>query len=224
MKKVIGSLIAAGGLLCAACDDVENSFVQVIHPNGYSTLYADQTEDSLVFATTYNWQISTSDAWIHIEGDSLSGIVPEGYYMVKRLNVRLDANDGPDTVRMARINLIADGDTYTAAYVQYNYLNVGRPARKNGQFALQDSALQAGDSITFQTYSDDWKLELRGKPAWVRLDADSAVTGRAGKHAVRYLLEQNTAEAERTAVLELTSRGVTTDILIRQSGMKAGED
>ena len=97
--------------------------------------------------------------------------------------------------------------------------------RRNYQFTLQDTARQVRDSLVFQTYGDDWTLAFKGgEPAWVRLADGVPTSGRSGKYTVHYQLDQNTTTAERTAVLELKSRGVSTDIRIKQLGLKAEED
>ena len=227
MKKADGFSVALAAVLFAACDNKENSynFAQIIYPSGYgSVLYADQTVDSLRFATTYDWSLSVSEGWIHVDADSMSGTVPQGYFMVKRLDVDLDVNN-TDTVRTGYIYFHADGKTLVTSYTQYHYLNIERPVRRNYQFTLQDTARQVRDSLIFQTYGDDWTLAFKGEaPAWVRLADGAATSGRAGKYTVHYQLDQNTTTAERTAVLELKSRGVSTDIRIKQLGLKAEED
>ena len=219
MKKVVGFSVALAAVLFAACENKENSynFAQIIYPSGYgSVLYADQTVDSLRFATTYDWSLSVSEGWIHVDADSMSGTVPQGYFMVKRLDVDLDVNN-TDTVRTGYIYFHADGKTLVTSYTQYHYLNIERPVRRNYQFTLQDTARQVRDSLIFQTYGDDWTLAFKGEaPAWVRLADGAATSGRAGKYTVHYQLDQNTTTAERTAVLELKSRGVSTDIRIKQ--------
>ena len=144
MKKVVGFSVALAAVLFAACDNKENSynFAQIIYPSGYgSVLYADQTVDSLRFATTYDWSLSVSEGWIHVDADSMSGTVPQGYFMVKRLNVDLDVNN-TDTVRTGYIYFHADGKTLVTSYTQYHYLNIERPVRRNYQFTLQDTPVR----------------------------------------------------------------------------------
>ena len=200
MKKVVGFSVALAAVLFAACDNKENSynFAQIIYPSGYgSVLYADQTVDSLRFATTYDWSLSVSEGWIHVDADSMSGTVPQGYFMVKRLDVDLDVNN-TDTVRTGYIYFHADGKTLVTSYTQYHYLNIERPVRRNYQFTLQDTARQVRDSLIFQTYGDDWTLAFKGEaPAWVRLADGAATSGRAGKYTVHYQLDQNTTTAEK---------------------------
>lgn len=227
MKKVIGFSVALAAVLFAACDNKENSynFAQIIYPSGYgSVLYADQTVDSLRFATTFDWSISVPANWMHVNEDSMAWTVPQGYYMVKKIDVKLDVNN-TDTIRTDYIYFHADGKTLVTAYTQYHYLNIERPVRRNYQFTLQDTARQVRDSLVFQTYGDDWTLAFKGgEPAWVRLADGAPTSGRSGKYTVHYQLDQNTTTAERTAVLELKSRGVSTDIRIKQLGLKAEED
>ena len=143
---------------------------------------------------------------MHVNEDSMAGTVPQGYYMVKKIDVKLDVNN-TDTIRTDYIYFHADGKTLVTAYTQYHYLNIERPVRRNYQFTLQDTARQVRDSLVFQTYGDDWTLAFKGgEPAWVRLADGAPTSGRSGKYTVHYQLDQNTTTAERTAVLELKSR------------------
>lgn len=225
MKKFIGCSIVCAALLLAACDNKENSyeFAQIVYPEGESVLYADEGLDTLKFATTYDWTLSGVPGWMHISPDSMAGTVPDGYYMVNRILISVDANQ-TDTLRSAIIYFNADGKSLGAYYTQLHYLNISRPARQNYRFELQDTARQVRDSVVFTTYSNDWTLAFQGEqPTWIAFEEGEATSGRAGKHSVAYTLEPNTSTAERTAVLRLTSRGVSSDIRIRQLGQKAGE-
>lgn len=226
MKKLLGASIALSAALLVACDNKENSynFAQILYPTGAgSVLYADQTLDSVRFATTYDWSISVPAEWMHVEGDSLHGTVPGGYFMVKKLDFQLDANT-TDTARVGYVYFYADGKTLITTYTQYHFLNITRPMRRNYQFVMQDTARQVRDSLVFQTYSDGWKLAFRGDaPTWVRLSQDATTTGRAGKYVVYYELDHNLTTNERSAMLELQSCGVVTPVEIRQKGLEEDE-
>ena len=223
MKKSIGCSLLLSAILLAACDKKENSydFAQILYPNnGYTVLYADQVTDSLKFATTYDWTLSVSADWMSIVADSMSGTVPAGAYMVSNLTVHFEANN-TDTVRSGYVGFHADGKMLQAVYAQVGFLDVRRPNFSAEQSMLTDSARQAGDSITFRTYSNDWTLAFKdAAPDWIRLADGAATSGKAGLHTVAYLLDENTSAAERSAILQLKSRGVTADIHIRQEGAK----
>ncbi len=223
MKKMVRFSAALAVVLFAACNDKDNTFdfAQILYPSGYgSRLYADQTVDTLIFASTYDWSISVPAEWMHVSEDSMDGTVPDGYYMVEKIRVKLDVNN-TDTVRTGYIYFHADGNTLPVPYTQYHYLNIERPTRDNYRFTLQDTARQERDSVTFQTYGNGWTLAFKGeKPEWLHWVDGAYTTGRAGRYTVIYLLDPNTTKEERRAVLELKSRGVATDILIRQLGLK----
>ncbi len=225
MKKFIWSAIVCAAAVFAACDNKGNSyeFAQIVYPVGESVLYADESVDTLKFATTYDWTLSGVPDWMRISPDSMAGTVPDGYYMVNRIMITVDANQ-TDTLRSAVIYFNADGKSLGACYTQLHYLNISHPVRRDYRFELQDTAMQVRDSVVFTTYSNDWTLAFQGeKPAWIAFAEGEATSGRAGKHTVAYTLEPNTSTAERTAVLRLTSRGVATDIRIKQLGLEAGE-
>ncbi len=219
MKKSFGILLALAMGLFASCDkkEISYNFAQFIYPNSYAYVYADQTTDTLKFTTTYDWSLTLSADWMSINADSMQGTVPQGYYVVSKLNVYFDVNN-TDSVRGGFVYLHADANTLSAAFVQLGYLNVQRPTGRNGQFEQVDTARQVRDSVVFRTYSNDWTLAFSGDPSWVRLSDDATVSGDAGTYTVAYLLDENTSADERSAVLQLQSRGVTTDISIRQLG------
>lgn len=223
IKKVLGVSAVLAAALFVACDNKENSynFAQILYPVGAgSVLYADQTLDSVRFATTYDWAITVPAEWMHVSSDSLQGTVPSGFFMVKKINFQLDANN-TDTTRVGYVYFHADGKTLITTYTQYHYLNISRPVRRNYEFVLQDTARQDRDSLVFQTYSDGWTLAFKGSaPTWVRLAEGAATTGRAGKYVVYYDLDHNTTSSERSAELELQSCGVVTPVKIRQLGLE----
>ncbi len=206
-----------------ACDKKENSynFAQILYPNGSgSVIYADQTVDTLKFATTYSWSLSTDADWIHWTEKDASGVVPEGYYETKHVKLAVEPNLTGKT-RVAMVNFHADGKVLTTQYGQLHYLDLRYPVMKDEQFVLSDSANQVRDSLVFQTYADEWTLAFKGeKPEWIRFADNAKVTGKAGKYTVNCLLEPNTTESERVASLNLKSNGVSVDIHLKQAGQK----
>lgn len=206
-------------LAFAACDDDDNTydFAQIYYPGSGTTVYADQTTDSLKFATTYDYELVVSADWLTIVTDSMSGTVPDGYYIVNEYLVEIEPNT-TDTTRIAYVYFNADGRTLTTYYYQYHYLDIDRPTRRNYQFALTDSATQVSDSIIFTTYNDDWTLKFEDEQSWIRFATDADTTGTAGSYTVFYELDENTTASTRSAVMQLTSEGVTTEITVKQSG------
>ncbi len=222
MKKLFGIYILVLTLFFASCDKKGSSydFAQILYPNAYgSLLYADQTIDTLRFATTYDWSLSVPAEWMSVNPDSMSGVVPEGYYMVYKVQVKFDTNKS-DTVRTDFIFFNADGRSLASAYSQLHYMNIQRPRRTNYQFLLQDSARQERDSLVFRTYSNDWALTFKdGQPSWIILDADAKMSGRSGTYVVKYDLQPNETTEPREALLELRSADVVNKIKIRQTGL-----
>lgn len=224
MKRFLWFWAVVPAVVFTACEKTGNryDFAQILYPSSYgATLYADQTSDTLCFLTTYDWTLSTPDDWVHIAPDSVAGTVPSGYYTMNKVWLGFDANT-TDTSRVAALYFNADGKSLVSFYGQVHYLNITRPQRRQYQFLQTDSATQTRDSLMFRTYADQWTLAFRdGQPSWMRLAEDAAATGRAGAYKVFYELDPNTTGAERTTCLQLTSRGVTTEIKIRQTAAKA---
>lgn len=227
MKKFVWLFAAVPAALFTACDKQGNSydFAQILYPSGNgAVLYADQQRDTVNFATTYDWALSCEADWVHIAPEYKSGEVPSGYYMVNKAWVSFDANTS-DTLRVASICFHADGKTLETRFGQLHYLNIIRPERIQYQFRQAADAAQRRDSIIFRTYADGWTLAFKGEePGWMRFEENSVTTGIAGEYKVFYHLAPNTAEAERSAVLELKSRGVATEIHIRQAGKAKGQN
>lgn len=222
MKKLAWLSVAFATFLFTACDKKENSynFAQILYPGlAGSVIYADQTLDSIKFATTYDWSLSCTADWLHINPDSAMGTVPSGYYLVKKIILKTDVNL-TDTVRSTLINFHADGKVLVSGYTQLHYLNIERPVRERYEFVLTDTARQEKDSIMFRTYGD-WTLEFDGEaPTWVRCKEGSPTSGTAGAHKVCYTLDENKTTEPRTAIVNLKSKGVTTKIKIKQLSPK----
>ena len=95
MKKIALLSVAAAALLFSACEKKGNSyeFAQILYPS-YSgkLLYADQTEDSIKFATTFDWTLSLGADWVSANPDSMYGVVPDGYYMINKVPLHFEVN------------------------------------------------------------------------------------------------------------------------------------
>lgn len=220
MKKSLffGLLIV---VLFVGCNEKDPSydFAQIYYPSGTGlSIYADDLQDSLKFATTYDWLLTTSDSWLSIDADTLGGVVPDGYYMVQEYAVNFEPNT-TDTVRLGYVYFHADGKVLMTCYMQYHYLDIDRPSRRNYRYELTDSATQDRDSIIFNTYSDDWTLAFSDSTVeWVRLADDAKTTGKAGSFTAGLKLDKNETTSTREAVLQLVSAGVVCDITVKQTG------
>lgn len=227
MRKLLGVSLALAAMLIVSCSKKENSydFAQIIYPYGAGTVvYADQILDTLRFSTTYDWSLSIDGDWLRINPDSMAGTVPEGYYMMVKVGVSFDANTTGEE-RVGYVYFNADGRSLVTAYAQRGHLNIKRPNRMDGRYQLYATATQESDSVIFSTYSHDWTLEFKDTaPDWMHLAADAGTSGRAGEYKVKYTLDPNTTTSERQAVLVLRSRGVMSEIQIKQAGAPKEDD
>lgn len=219
MRKLVGLCLAAFMALFVSCkkNEISHYFVEILHPTGFGAMiYADQTEDRLSFVTTYDWNLSISDDWLRVNPDSMAGLVPEGYYMSCNLRVNMDVNN-TGKPRTGYIYFNAEGKTLATMYSQAHFLHVKRPMRLDDEFVLQNRYDQASDSIFFKTYSDDWTFSFKGEqPEWIELTTDAPTSGVAGDYKVKYLLKPNKTAEPRTAVFQLQSAGIVTDIKVIQ--------
>lgn len=222
MKKITLFSVAVAALLFTACEKKGNSyeFAQILYPSyAGKLLYADQTEDSIKFATTFDWTLSLGADWVSANPDSMYGVVPDGYYMINKVPLHFDVNT-TDTARTTTVGFNADGKTLLSYYKQVHYLNIKRPLRQNYEFLLTDSAYRQKDSIMFTVYGA-WTLAFKGEtPDWVKFDENTAMSGKAGTYKLIYTIEPNASDETRNTVLSLTSKSVVTDIKIRQLSNK----
>lgn len=223
MKKIFLVFVSVLVLGLTSCEKKGNSyeFAYVLYPEPSSLLYADQTVDSLKFSTTFDWSLACSQDWLHFKSDSVAGTVHKGTYVIEKLMLQFDANT-TDTLRHAIVNLYANGNTLGAVYYQLPILNITIPSvenlytNKKDNFILTDSAGQQRDSIVFCTYGE-WTLTFdEVTPDWLHWVEGTSLTGNPGTHKLYFLLDENTDEQEREAVLNLSSKGVTTPITIKQ--------
>lgn len=226
MKKLLLFSASVSALMFASCDNKGNSyeFAQILYPgSSVAVIYADQMVDSLKFATTYDWTLTLTADWMHVDESQSAGVVPEGYYDTRLVTLNVDANT-TDTLRSAAVYFNADGKSLVASYVQLHYLNIARPERRDYRFLQTDSATQVRDSLVFTVYSGDWSLDFKeGEvPDWLHWDEATGRSGLPGRHYVAYTLDANETGTSRTALMELKSRGVTTEVRVVQNARKSG--
>ena len=229
MKKYLLLAVVTATILLTACNK-ESSYhtLGIVYPQQTGVVFADQKVDSIIFQTTDNFKLDPLNNWILID-DSLRYVqVPNVYRLIYVLTfpVRFEANTTGD-IRHGQVSLQSTGDndwnqTATANYSQVPWHNIQRPAPAysydnnlitGAKFELTDSATQACDTLRFTAY-DDWTLT----------DAEFAhptiTKGFAGKNIVILSIDPNATTEERTTTITLASRGVKTNISVKQEGTK----
>ncbi len=195
-------------------------------PGQYGLVYADQTEDSIVFDTFDSYDTYTSADWLAIDEQWGTMTIQNSYYYQWEVSVPLTFE--PNTTGETREAVVyvhnygTDWDqTISASFIQASWLNITRPEPaypsytyypSYATFAIADSATWEVDSISFTAYGD-WTLQTTAD--FVALGAAS---GKAGAQVVALALEPNNDEADRQAEITLTSNGVSNIITLTQYG------
>lgn len=231
MKKFLLLAVASATILFTSCNK-ESTYhtLGIVYPTQFSSavIYADQKVDSITFQTTDEVRLDPTNNWILID-DSLRHIQVENYYRlvyVLTLPVRFAANTTGE-IRQGEVKVSSTGDndwdqSAYASYTQLPWHKIQRPAPayayedyqiKGCKFEITDSASQACDTLRFTTY-DDWTLT----------DAEFAhptkLSGKPGYQIVLLSVDPNTTAEERTSTITLESRGVKTNIFVKQEGTK----
>lgn len=231
MKRIIFPLLFLMAIAMQSCSDgLDRHELRVLYPNGYA-LFADQTQDSLVFLTFDSWRASSNASWITISGKSSDNIKYDYY---KNYLIRVDLALEPNTTGRTRMgNVIVKSYDYEGAglYVQFPFLNITHPnpnannyfgdnhtVPDNADFILSDSADVVLDSLCFKV-EKAWTLSFApgADQSWLQL---SATSGAEGYNVVPITLEQNLTTQERKTELLLSSSGITNQISVVQSKAK----
>lgn len=227
MKKK-GNLIALCTLglcmtLTSCFENTGDHYTEILYPStGRKTLYADQTEDSLNFVTFDDWKLDTlysnmpnnQKLMLTLNPADLSGTVEANHYVRKSISFQFTPNT-TDTIRAVAFKLSAYNTDFGAVYEQVHFHNIDRPARRNYEFLLTDTAEAEVDSIAFKAHTD-WTLKVKDEEQnrWISVATPS---GKKGSNTVRLYLEKNTGNASRSATLLLTSsNNATTEIKLIQ--------
>ncbi|MGN0234161.1 MAG: BACON domain-containing protein [Bacteroidaceae bacterium] len=226
-KSVASALLLTGAMLSMVSCDNDNTFhaTSVDYPY-YGTLFADQTQDSIIFTTTDNWSLLTPYNWIHIQGET-QGTIKESMSIYTLCNkVNFDENT-TDSTRVGYIELHSYYNS-AAVYIQLGYVDISYPYYKvksyygttniptKVNFTLADSSYVTVDSICFNARKD-WNLEIKGDDSQPWVTADK-VSGHPGKQKITLSMEENTSTEPRETKAILTSGQVKNEITIRQYG------
>lgn len=225
MKKTLLLVCGLLPLVLSCVKDPETH--QLLVENRFTTLYADQTIDSLVFYTFDSWSVASATDWLTIDGPSEGKIQ---YNNSRRYRCRAGLVVSPNTTGVTRVgNVHVNSYEYPGIFVrlQYGYLNISRP------LCTVDSYLDEGQTVpkevrhvlTVDSQSDEdslcfivqnnWSLAFDGEmPEWVTLEKTS---GERGRNSVKLFFSENADATEpREAKLRLTSGVVSNIITIQQ--------
>lgn len=217
------SLCSSLTLLTGCLGESEYHYTAIYYPDPQSTLFADQTEDSINFVTFDSWTLVSQAEWLRVPDNMNSGSIPGGYYVQTSVPLTLEPNT-TGKARTAIVNIMANGNMLSAAYQQLSYLCITHPERKDGAFELVDSSFVTVDSLVFHAYGP-WTLSFaEAAPTWASWEEGTATSGTVGDQKVRIVMQENLSEEPRSTVLRLTSKGVSNDITLVQLPPKKDEE
>ena len=230
MKKAF-SLIALCACLFISCDEseyeVHQTYFNPTSPQG-KTLYADQTVDSVRVISYDPWTAQTNftgEAWFTITPTQCNFVQGENIS-----NTRLDINATPNNTEKVRAGFIAINSYYNIGMnvYQMSWLNIhypigrlvtadseGNELKKEEQYCVfEGTAIDKKNQfeIIFTTYAAD--ATISSDAEWITFEKTNFET--AGNHTVLATCEANPLSEARTANIHLTSKGITTPIIITQ--------
>ena len=199
----------------AACNK-ENEFHQTrfLRPGSTPLLvYADQEWDSISFQSSESYELSTNVTWCKVDEMTKSLTIPYANALVDCYAwLQFEPNTTGEN-RSAIIHLAAGEYSIDAFVIQYPFLCITSPTRYGaGLTALTFQYNETQKELAFTAFGN-WTLALKEPAAWLQL---SRIQGGEGEMTVTVTLETNETGADRSAVVTLTSRGVSEDITITQ--------
>lgn len=208
--------------------DSDNHCLDVIYPSPYKVLYADQVEDSLIFATFDSYEaFSNQPDWITITAGASHNI---SYDPMNLYNLKILLAFAPNLTGETRTGIVqVNSYEYSTAGVFYQtgFLNINNPSPQyvyasskyvipsSATFELQVAGESETDSICF-TVSQPWTLNFDDNTdhSWATLEK---VSGQEGHNNVKLTFTPNSdTNNARTTTLILKSSGVSNLITVKQ--------
>lgn len=215
--KILRFLLPLFALLTAfvACNkDTEFHQTRFQRPGNTPLLvYADQEWDSIAFQTTESFELSTNVSWCKVDERFKSLNIPYSNAFVDCYAwLQFEANTTGES-RFAIVHLAAGDYSIDGFIVQYPFLCITSPTRYGeGLMPLTFQYNETQKELAFTSFGN-WALALKEPAAWLQL---SRTEGGEGDMKVTVTSETNETGADRSAVVTLTSRGVSEDITITQ--------
>lgn len=211
-KSLIALCTFAMSMVMTSCfEDNGDHYTEILYPeNGIKTLYADQTEDSLKFVTFDSWKLDTTygnvtnpqKLMLTLNPTDMAGEVEKNSYVRKSVVFQFTPNTS-DTIRAVSFKLNSYNTDFGAVYQQMHFHNIDRPARRNYEFLLTDTAEALVDSIIFTAYTG-WQCSVKNpeQTTWIQVANPS---GKKGSNIIKLNMQKNTGSSDRSATLVLTS-------------------
>lgn len=221
MRKIF-CLLSLASLFTAfvSCDsDTYRHNTSIVYPYGVKTLFADQTQDSVLFTTFDSYKVTTNNTpWMRVltsEKYPSSATIPNSYYTSYMCGVKVQAEPNTsDKCRMGYIDVHSFGQdwdqTVSAGYYQLCWHNVMHPAPDftrdasgnviGCKYEQVDSFNCVVDTLRFQAF-DKWTLSVpEGSFVMPKI-----TSGDAGYHTLILSVSRNEGSSTRSTQLTLKS-------------------
>lgn len=224
---------------CALDSSSENHHTAFLPLNSQGRLlYADQSTDTLAVQSTDAWKLEVASP-----STPFFTITPTEYNVPRIYTTSMSAYLGvtplyiaatPNTtgkIRTAHLRLISsfkEFGTLQLPVVQYSWLDIRHPAplfahHSDGQattptFASKVSAEGGKLKLAFRFYSTDKAQQsVTSQADWLLVPAREEGYG-AGRYELELTAAPNPSKSERTAIVSISSAGVTTQVNFQQAG------
>ena len=198
-----------------ACNKEEFHQTRFLRPGSTPLLvYADQQMDSIAFQTSESYQLSTDVSWCQVEDMYKELKIPYSNALVDCFAwLRFEPNT-TGKQRTAIVHLAAGDYSLDGCIIQYPFLCITSPRRYGeGLVPLMLTYDATQGQLAFTAFGT-WTLTQEESATWLQL---SQTQGGEGERRVTVTMSTNETGADRSAIVTLTSRGVSENITITQT-------
>lgn len=233
MKKLLlGAIFGAMTCTYSACNtDSPSGLHQTgflgIDPSGV-VLFADQTIDTLLVASTDNWTLTLNPANTWLKATPESQEVKPGYQLVTPLALSIQTNTTQEnrTARLQLHNAFLTESNIAISITQLPYHNVVRPLALRSSSAGLSKEVIFAESLSATLYSTYAVFTLYNPgdtlvshADWLRVDS-LAAKPKKGKNTILLVARPNPDKQVRTATVSLRASGVETKFVYTQAAKR----
>lgn len=227
--KLIVLLAMGASSLTSCLGSGDEHVTQIFDPySGYpiasKILYADQSIDTIAVNSLDPWKLYPKFSWL--TADPTTGNPQSNNKQFTVIGLKFGKNDSGNKVRQNLIELQAH-DVITLPVIQAPYLNIAEPRviiTENEEQATLQATKEIKYEFAQEITSDATRLQIYFRNyvdgATVKTDADWITIPDTvfdkGPHKFVFECKTNTEDKERSAVVNVTSNGITTPITFKQ--------
>ena len=221
--------------LFTSCGTEQEEFhsLQTGFANGRNFAFADEVKAGFVVIATDSWELTRDKTWVTLnynrqDMDKVQVTVPAGYTRRDTVFIKMQPNETTDTLKCTiSCQSAMSGGFAQRLFFHLPHLNISNPEIRKypieGYHCVADipaSGIDIDDSvpyIEFTPYAEG--ATLSSEVEWIVPSATSDFeSGKAAR--VTLAISKNTTGELRRGVVNVTSNGITTPVLIRQEAEK----